>query len=79
VWEKMKLNFKFAEKKKETTTRKTFDPYMKATIVKLIEKTFFLFLFFFYFFYSYVHTIFGSFLPPSPHPLSLPPHPLTSR
>jgi hypothetical protein len=25
--------------------------------------------FFFIFFYSYVHTMFGSFLPPSPHPL----------
>jgi hypothetical protein len=27
------------------------------------------FIFFFIFFYSYVHTMFGSFLPPSPHPL----------
>jgi hypothetical protein len=27
------------------------------------------------FFYSYVHTMFGSFLPPSPHRLSYPPLP----
>jgi hypothetical protein len=32
--------------------------------------------FFFYFFYSYVHTIFGSFLPPSPPPF--PPTPSLS-
>jgi hypothetical protein len=30
---------------------------------------------FFFFFYSYVHTMFGSFLPPSPHPLLYPPTP----
>jgi hypothetical protein len=38
--------------------------------------------FYFFFFYSYVHTMFGSFLPPSPtpsltlRPLPLPPTPL---
>jgi hypothetical protein len=41
--------------------------------------------FLFFFFYSYVHTMFGSFLPPSPapsltsHPLPLPLYSLTIR
>jgi hypothetical protein len=35
----------------------------------------FCFLFKFFFFYSYVHTMFGSFLPPSPRPLPYVPHP----
>jgi hypothetical protein len=34
---------------------------------------FFLCILFFYFFYSYVHTMFGSFLPPSLHLLPLSP------
>jgi hypothetical protein len=35
-------------------------------------------IFFFYFLkfiYSYVHKLFGPFVPPAPYPLSLPPHP----
>jgi hypothetical protein len=37
----------------------------------------FLFFVFYLLFYSYVHTMFGSFLPPAPTP-SLPPHPSVS-
>jgi hypothetical protein len=37
----------------------------------LIPKSLVLFIYFF--FYSYVHTMFGSFLPPSSQPLPLPP------
>jgi hypothetical protein len=39
----------------------------KSQVFQLLKK--------FFFFYLYVHTMFGSFLPPSPHPLTYPPTP----
>jgi hypothetical protein len=47
----------------------------EGAFIKLTLRWFFFFLFFFY---SYVHTMFGSFLPPSPHPLPYLPCPSLS-
>jgi hypothetical protein len=42
-----------------------------------LEILLFIYLFIYFSFYSYVHTMFGSFLPPSPSPLPYLPHPFS--